>query len=108
MVVGVVLKSCGLGRGHHGERDVYILSTVETENIYTPARWLAVELHSIVLVSVSFIHFSSSRSEKVFVSSSRFVLRLATLQALCNLARAVLELHRLDEICVPLEVSLST
>ena len=45
---------------------------------------------------------------KVFVSSSRFVLRLATVQALCNLARVVLELHRLDEICVPLEVSLST
>ena len=43
----------------------------------------------------------------VLVSSSRFVLRLATVQALCNLARVVLELHRLDEICVPLEVSLS-
>ena len=42
-VVGAVLKSCGLGRGHHGERDVYILSTVETENTYTPARWLALE-----------------------------------------------------------------
>ena len=34
----------------------------------------------------------------VFVSSSRFV----------HLARVVLELLRLDEICVPLEVSLST
>ena len=42
------------------------------------------------------------------VSSSRFVLRLATVQALCNLERVVLELHRLDEICVPPEVSLST
>ena len=94
-VVGVVLKSCGLGRGHHG-KDVYILSTVETENSYTPARRLALErachrLHSLV-----------------FVSSSRFVLRLATVQALCNLERVVLELHRLDEICVPPEVSLST
>ena len=29
-------------------------------------------------------------------------------QALCNLARVVPERHRLDEICVPLEVSLST
>ena len=36
------------------------------------------------------------------------MLRLATVQALCNLARVVLELHRLDDICVPLEVSLST
>ena len=41
------------------------------------------------------------------MSCSRFVLRLATVQALCNLARVVLELHRLDEICVPIEVSLS-
>ena len=112
-VVGVVLESCGLGRGHHGERDVYILSTVDTENTYTPARWLALErachqLRSLVVVSVSFTHCSSSRLGRVFVSSSRFVLRLATAQAVCNLARVVLELHRLDEICVPLEVSLST
>ena len=79
-------------------RDVYILSSVETESTYTPARWLALErachrLHSLIFVSVSFIHCSSSRSGKVFVSSSRFVLRLATVQALCNLARVVLELH---------------
>ena len=56
------------------------------------------ELHPLLLVAF----------RKVFVSSSRFVLRLATVQAVCNLARVVLELHRLDEICVPLEVSLST
>ena len=36
-----------------------------------------------------------------------FGLSLSTVQALCNLARAVLELL-LDEICVPLEVPLST
>ena len=95
------------------ERDVCILSTVETDNTYTPARWLALErachrLNSLVFISVSFIHCSSSRSGKVFVSSSRFVLRLTTVQALCNLPRVVLELHRLDEIGVPLEVSLST
>ena len=35
-----------------------------------------------------------------------FVLSLSTVQALCNLA-GVLELL-LDEICVPLEVSVST
>ena len=35
-----------------------------------------------------------------------FVLSLSTAQALCNLAGVVLEL--LDEICVPLEVSVST
>ena len=77
-------------------RDVCTLTTVETENTYTPARWLALErachrLHSLVSVS-----------------SSRFELCLSFVQALCNLARVVLELHRLDEICVPLEVSLST
>ena len=77
-------------------RDVHILSTVETENTYTPAR-ACHRLHSLVFVSVGFIH-----------CSSRFVLRLATVQAWCNLARVVLELYRLDEICVPLEVSLST
>ena len=36
-----------------------------------------------------------------------FVLSLSTLEALCNLAGVVLELLRLDEICVPLEVPVS-
>ena len=45
----------------------------ETESTYTPARWLALErachrLRSLVFVRVSFIHCSSSRSGKVFVS----------------------------------------
>ena len=40
--------------------------------------------------------------------SSRFLLYLSIVQVLCNLAGVVLELLRLDEICVPLEVSLST
>ena len=44
----------------------------------------------------------------VFVGSPKFLLHLVTVQALCNLARAALELHRLDDICVSLEVSLST
>ena len=35
-------------------------------------------------------------------------MRLSTVQVLCNLARVALELYRRDEICVPLEVSLST
>ena len=35
-------------------------------------------------------------------------MRLSTVQVLCNLALVVLELHRLGEIFVPLEVSLST
>ena len=39
-----------------------------------------------------------------FVTSSRFLLRLSTVQVLCNLAGVVLELLRLDDICVPLEV----
>ena len=43
-----------------------------------------------------------------FVSSSTFVLRLSTLQVLCNPASAVLELLRLDDICAPLEDFLST
>ena len=34
--------------------------------------------------------------------SWRFVLCLSFVQALCNMARVVLELHRLVEICVPL------
>ena len=36
-----------------------------------------------------------------------FALSLSTVQALCNLAGVLLELL-LDEICVPLEVSVST
>ena len=84
-----------------------ILSTVGTENSCTLARWLALErachrLHSFVFVfvGVSFIHCFSSRSRKVFVSSSRFLLRLSTVQVLCNLSSVVLEILRLDGICV--------
>ena len=40
--------------------------------------------------------------------SSRFLLRFSTVQTLCKLAGVVLELLRLDEICVPLEVFLCT
>ena len=38
------------------------------------------------------------------VSSPRLVARLATVQALRNLTRQVLELHRLNEIGVPYQV----
>ena len=87
-------------------RDVYILSAVETEITFTPARWIGLEQtchrpHALVVVSVSFIHRCASRSRKVFLSSPRFVLRLAAVRALCNLAR-VPELLRLDEMCIPL------
>ena len=59
------------------------------------------ELHPLLLVA-----FRESLRKRL--SSSRFVLRLATVQALCNLARVVLELQCPYEVCVPLGVSLST
>ena len=42
------------------------------------------------------------------MSSSRFVARLATVQAQCSLTHQFHELHRLDEIGVPHHVFLST
>ena len=39
---------------------------------------------------------------------SGFVACLAIVQVLCGLTHHVLELHRLEEICVPLQVFLST
>ena len=42
------------------------------------------------------------------MSSSRFVARLATVQALCSLTNQVHELHRLDGIGVSHHVSCST
>ena len=44
----------------------------------------------------------------VSLSFSGFVACLAIVQVLCGLTRHVLELHRLDEICVPLQNFLST
>ena len=50
-----------------------------------------------------------ARSGKFMSASSvRFVTPLATVQALCSLAKRVLELYRLDEIGVPHQVLLST
>ena len=97
-----------------------ILSDVGTENTYTPAR-----LEALFESSQSSPFVPSSQDSKFkypcerlrsqcfvkrsavlfFVSSSRFVLHLSTVQVLCNLAGVVLELLRLDEICVPIEVS---
>ena len=79
-VVGVVLKSCGLGRGRQACAGTSVSSSAFP-------RFRERELHPLL----------------VFVSSSS-----APVQALGNLARVLLELHRLDEICVPLEISLST
>ena len=56
-----------------------------------------------------FIHSTSSCSGKfVIMSSSRFVARFATVQALYSMTNQVHELHRLDEIGVPHQVFLST
>ena len=71
---------------------VNILSTVATENTCTIVRWLALE----------------RACHRLHVSFSGFVLRFSPVQALCNVASVVLKLLRLDEICVPLEISLST
>ena len=101
------------------------LSTVGTENAYTPARLEALfkgsqssPLVPSKIRSPSFLArdcvlypfrcFVKRSAVLLFVSSSWFVLRLSIVQVLCNLAGVVLELLRLDEICVPLEVSLST
>ena len=88
-----------------------ILSDVGTENTDTFARLEALITSSQSSPFVGPNFFASDCILKCFVkrsamvclvSSSRFVLRLSTVQALCNLAGEVLELHRLDEICVPL------
>ena len=91
-----------------------ILSDVGTENTCTPDR-----LEALIKSSQS-PPFVPSRIRKskflyerlrsqcfvkrsavlFFVSSLRFVLRLSSVQVLCNLAGVVLELLRLDEICV--------
>ena len=97
------------------------MSDVGTENTYTSARLEALFASS---QSSPFVPIHDSRSKSpcgrlrsqcfvkrsavlCFVSSSMFVLSLSTVQALCNLAGVVVELL-LDEICVPLEVSVST
>ena len=54
------------------------------------------------------LHIAALREIFVSVSFSRFVARLATVQALRSLTIQVLELHRLDEIGVPYQVYLST
>ena len=104
---------------------VNILSTVGTENTYTPARleelfkssqpspFVPSRIRSPSFLASDhvlnpFRWFVKRSAVSFFVSSSRFVLCLSTVQVLCNLAGAVLELLRLDEICVPLDVSLST
>ena len=66
-------------------------------------------LELITEACASSIHCTSSCSGKFMsVSSSRFVARLATVQALCSLTNQVHELHRLCEIGVPRQVFLST
>ena len=98
-----------------------ILSDGGTEDTYTScSAGSAVRKLSVVVIRT--IHDSRSKfpCERLrsqcfvkrsavlcFVSSSMFVSSLSTVQALCNLAGVVLELL-LDEICVPLEVSVST
>ena len=67
-------------------------------NTYTPARWsaLAQACHRLCfLVAFSEVF--------VNVSFSRFVLLFVTVHALCRLTNHALELHRLDEIRVPLQ-----
>ena len=123
-VFGVVLKSCGHGLWSERCVVVNILSTVGTENFYTPAPREALFKSSqsspVVPPKIRSPNFLPSDdvlnpfrcfvkgSVVFFVSSSRFVSCLSIVQVLCNLAGVVLELLRLDVICVPLEVSLST
>ena len=104
---------------------VNIPSNVGTENTYSAARLEALFKSSqsspfvqsrirspSFLASDCFLNpfrcFVKSSALLFFVSSSRFVLCLSTVQVLCNLASAVLELLRRDEVCVPLQVSVST
>ena len=59
-----------------------------SRNTYTPARWSFLVAFSEVFVNVSF---------------PRFVLLFVTAHALCRLTNHVLELHRLNDIRVPLQ-----
>ena len=71
-------------------------------NTYTPARWssLAQACHRLCfLVALSEVF--------VNVSFSRFVSLFVTVHALCRMTNHVLELHRLNEIRVPLQGSFS-
>ena len=52
--------------------------------------------------------YESFLVELVFACFSGFVACLAIVQVLCVLTHHVLELHRLDEIYVPIQVFLST
>ena len=97
---------------------VNVLSTVGTETYLHPcSTGSAVQKLSVVTVSYhpkirspNFLAsdcvlnsptcFVKRSAVLFFVSSSRFVLSLSTVQALCNLAGVVLELLRLDVICV--------
>ena len=98
---------------------VNILSDVGTENTHPCSTGNAV--HKLSVNTTRNFHDSRSkfpcerlRSQRFakrsavlrFVSSLMFALSLSTVQSLCNLAGVVLELL-LDEICVPLEVSVS-
>ena len=71
----------------------------------------AYESFLVELVFACFVH-CTSRFMWMFVlvrlSFSGFVACLAIVQVLCGVTQNVLELHRLDEICVPLQVFLST
>ena len=103
-VAGVVLKSCGHGRG---ERCVVvnILSDVGTETTRNPCS-TGSAARKFSVVTTRTIHDSRSKfpcerlCSQCFVSSSMFVLGLSTVQALCDVASVVLELlldviHRL-------------
>ena len=71
-------------------------------NTYTPARWsaLAQACHRLCfLVALSEVF--------VNVSFSRFVSRFVTVHVLCRMTNHALELHRLNEIRVPLQGSFS-
>ena len=111
-VIGVVLKSCGLGR-----RDVFVnvLSDIGTENTHTLLDWSRCSealsrdnsYHPGFEVHVSLRATAISIPPNIFVQrpavwcSSWFVL-YSFVHVLCNLAGVVLELLRLVEICVPL------
>ena len=117
-VTGVVLKSWSWT---WSERCVVVKlqSDVGTDNTCTPARletlFTSSQFRTIIHDSRSKFPCERPHSQcfvkrsavLCFVRSSVCVLSLSTVQALCNLAGAVLELL-LDEICVPLEVSVST
>ena len=91
-------------RGRCGSNLSALFSTSLGENAKLPS-YVESTLVDPLWERVLLLHIVAFSEILVSVSSPRFAARLATVQALCSLTHQVLELHRLDEIGVPYQVS---